>query len=68
MPYGCRICIIRHATEILEELGLNEDEEIENIKIQTKNISTNKCPECGKILYNTNGCVQCNNCGWSKCN
>lgn len=26
-----------------------------------------KCPECGAILNHEGGCVQCKNCGWSKC-
>lgn len=25
------------------------------------------CPECGKELIRTGGCIQCPNCGWSKC-
>lgn len=27
-----------------------------------------KCIECGEPLTRTGGCIQCNNCGWSKCN
>lgn len=30
--------------------------------------SGNKCPECGESIINTGGCIQCTNCGWSKCN
>ncbi|MDR0789565.1 MAG: adenosylcobalamin-dependent ribonucleoside-diphosphate reductase [Bacteroidales bacterium] len=26
-----------------------------------------RCPECGESLIFTNGCKQCNSCGWSKC-
>jgi ribonucleoside-diphosphate reductase alpha chain len=26
-----------------------------------------QCPECGEKLIFTNGCKQCNSCGWSKC-
>lgn len=26
------------------------------------------CPECGEPVISTAGCVQCNSCGWSKCN
>lgn len=29
--------------------------------------STNKCPECGQKLEHSGGCVQCTNCGYSKC-
>ena len=28
----------------------------------------NKCPECGEPLLNTGGCIQCQSCGYSKCN
>ena len=30
----------------------------------TKNI----CPECGKPVYNAEGCIMCPSCGYSKCN
>ena len=30
--------------------------------------SSNKCPECGEPLLNTGGCIQCQSCGYSKCN
>lgn len=33
----------------------------------TKTESNEKCPKCGCNLQYTNGCIQCNNCGWSKC-
>ena len=26
------------------------------------------CPECGQPLVHVNGCIQCTNCAWSKCN
>lgn len=29
--------------------------------------TTTKCPECGESLTMTGGCVQCLNCGYSKC-
>jgi ribonucleoside-diphosphate reductase alpha chain len=30
--------------------------------------TSSKCPECGESIINTGGCIQCTNCGWSKCN
>jgi ribonucleoside-diphosphate reductase alpha chain len=27
-----------------------------------------KCPECGTVLIHESGCVQCPDCGWSRCN
>ena len=31
-------------------------------------INVAKCPECGAPITHEGGCVQCKNCGWSKCN
>ena len=33
-----------------------------------KQVITNKCPDCGEPLIHEGGCVQCPNCGWSRCN
>ena len=33
----------------------------------TNSNNTEKCPECGESLTRTGGCIQCTNCGWSKC-
>ena len=30
-------------------------------------VSSNACPECGKVLEYEGGCVICRNCGFSKC-
>lgn len=32
------------------------------------NFASEKCPECGGELRYEGGCVQCPECGWSKCN
>ena len=29
--------------------------------------TSDKCPECGEPLVRQGGCIQCQNCGWSKC-
>ena len=26
-----------------------------------------KCPECGEKLIRSGGCMQCNNCAWTRC-
>jgi len=31
-------------------------------------VNLKKCPECGQPIYNAEGCVICQSCGYSKCN
>ena len=45
-----------------EQLYLNCHGEIAFAKL------FNKCPHCGEKLNNIEGCKNCRNCGWSKCN
>lgn len=33
----------------------------------TRKNTTNNCPDCGSELKLTEGCIKCNNCGYSKC-
>lgn len=37
-------------------------------EVPTVQVITNKCPDCGEPLIHEGGCVQCPNCGWSRCN
>jgi ribonucleotide reductase alpha subunit len=62
--------------EIRDELGLDDEDEIEipkvtdvkkNKTIMTANEKSERCPECGERVQNTAGCVQCPSCGWSRC-
>ncbi|MCK9329251.1 MAG: vitamin B12-dependent ribonucleotide reductase [Candidatus Cloacimonetes bacterium] len=36
-------------------------------KIQVKSKSNQMCPDCGSTIEHVEGCLKCNNCGWSKC-
>lgn len=36
-------------------------------KIVEKPTNHECCPECGEPIIHDGGCVQCTNCGWSKC-
>lgn len=38
-----------------------------NKYIQETEILEEKCPECGNSLIKTGGCIECKNCGYSKC-
>ena len=45
---------------------------IKNVEFtERKTTSTKKmagtCPECGSAIENTEGCLKCPSCGWSKC-
>lgn len=35
--------------------------------ITTKEVKGEVCPECESSLVRSGGCIQCSNCGWSKC-
>jgi ribonucleoside-diphosphate reductase alpha chain len=37
-------------------------------KYLPKEVTGDKCPECGEALINEGGCIHCPSCGWSKCN
>jgi len=30
-------------------------------------VDENLCPECGEFVQFESGCINCRNCGWSKC-
>lgn len=34
---------------------------------EPRGIDNGICPECGATVYSTGGCLQCYDCGWSKC-
>ncbi|MDM8534867.1 LAGLIDADG family homing endonuclease, partial [Clostridiaceae bacterium HSG29] len=63
--------------EIKKELGQEESYKFEKIEeeFEDKDRTTStfikedkyRCPECGSELINEGGCVQCRECGWSKC-
>ena len=47
----------------------NAQEEKENYRAENKDSpnSSECCPECGAKIIRQGGCVQCLDCGWSKC-
>ena len=41
---------------------------VRTLKTFLKDTVTNEiCPNCGEKLFRTSGCIECKNCGWSKC-
>lgn len=41
---------------------------VSNTPVPQKDEQHAICPECGASIIHEGGCVQCKNCGWSKCN
>ena len=52
---------------VSDDLHICKQKQSEKEKVREINTSS-KCPECGESIINTGGCIQCTNCGWSKCN
>ena len=78
---SCPIAIGKALKEMQEEMyeEMYEDikqqlEKNETIMFDPKGVITacpeceDVCPECGQPLIHSNGCIQCTNCAWSKCN
>ena len=78
---SCPIAIGKALKEMQEEMyeEIYEDikqqlEKTETIMLDPKGVITacpeceDVCPECGQPLIHSNGCIQCTNCAWSKCN
>lgn len=56
---SCPDILARTLTEFCKPVG--EKKSIE------KPTNQEHCPECGEPIIHDGGCVQCTNCGWSKC-
>lgn len=54
-------------TEVPEfNIGEKASTETENVLIVDE-VNAERCPDCGEPLIEAGGCVECTNCGWSKC-
>jgi ribonucleoside-diphosphate reductase alpha chain len=56
--------------DIIGKILLEEYNKIHNIeknKVSSINNNSNKCPQCGSILDHISGCIECKQCGYSKC-
>ncbi|KQC11645.1 MAG: ribonucleotide-diphosphate reductase subunit alpha [Candidatus Cloacimonas sp. SDB] len=56
------------------EMSKNADNSLEEINIKADDadkIPSGKlsglCPDCGSTIEHSEGCMKCNNCGWTKC-
>ena len=60
--------------EMKEEISTNGDEEPivsdqDGVCLEVSSgDKKDKCPECGSELVHSGGCMECRNCGYSKCN
>lgn len=59
---------IKEEYEYLKKLSKNTSKRKKEMKINISTKENEKCPECGAELIHTNGCVQCSECPWTKCN
>ena len=56
---SCPDILARTLIEFCKPIGEN--------KLVEKPTNQECCPECGEPIIHDGGCVQCTNCGWSKC-
>lgn len=72
-PTAVGKALLDMATEMKEELGLETNMEVMEIKSAPAKTTEHEpkikyvCPECGEPLVFEGGCQTCKNCGWSKC-
>lgn len=67
-PVAIGNALIDMYEELQNELGLTEDREVEETRIENTTANNKpKCPECGEPLIFEGGCNICKSCGWSKC-
>lgn len=67
----CGMAIINEVKAFLREINSLELPQVKNEQteiIDKDKEDGDKCPECGEKLIRSGGCMQCNNCGWSRCN
>lgn len=67
---SCAEAVGRELLKLHEQFKINylNQPEITQLKIDNEvKIEIAKCPECGAELSHTGGCINCYNCGWTKC-
>lgn len=67
---SCAEAVGRELLKLHEQFKINylNQPEITQLKIDNEvKIEIVKCPECGAELSHTGGCINCYNCGWTKC-
>lgn len=67
---SCAEAVGRELLKLHEQFKINylNQPEITQLKIDNEvKIEIAKCPECGAELRHTGGCINCYNCGWTKC-
>lgn len=67
---SCAEAVGRELLKLHEQFKINylNQPEITQLKINNEvKMEIAKCPECGAELSHTGGCINCYNCGWTKC-
>lgn len=68
-PAAIANALIEMQKEVFDELGIDDEEEIKEVKqiVNVKIDNVGICPECNCELEFTGGCNSCPNCGYSRC-
>lgn len=67
---SCAEAVGRELLKLHEQFKINYLNQLEITQLKIDNevkIEIAKCPECGAELSHTGGCINCYNCGWTKC-
>ena len=67
---SCAEAVGRELLKLHEQFKINYLNQLEITQLKINNevkIEIAKCPECGAELSHTGGCINCYNCGWTKC-
>lgn len=78
-PVAIGNALLEMYNEVKEDIGIDEPVQKKAVKIEstprTKKLFKNDqdaidngcCPQCGSALIRTGGCINCIDCGWTKC-
>lgn len=78
-PVAIGNALLEMYNEVKEDIGIDEPVQKKAVKIESKPITKKLfkndqdaidngcCPQCGSALIRTGGCINCIDCGWTKC-
>lgn len=78
-PVAIGNALLNMYNEVKEDIGIEEPVQKKVVKVESKPttkklfkndqdaIDNGCCPQCGSALIRTGGCINCIDCGWTKC-